>query len=259
MDPMIPKRPASGPTAPAEPVPAGPADPHPVRAAPVRHGSLAEQYAHMAHQFEPRGVDRVLRGLDIAIAGLALLITSPVILLTALVILVTSGTPVLYRGDRVGRAGQVFQMHKFRTLAPDAETRLSPYLGEKLTELTQSEVTKVGRILRVMHVDELPQLWDVLRGKMSIVGPRPIRPPFFEELCEAVPRYWQRLVVPPGVTGFAQTRMTRETTWEDKLAHDLEYIADRSPGLYLRLIAATAWRVVRRTAIGVKRTFQRLR
>ena len=81
---------------------------------------------------------------------------------------------------------------------------------------------------------------------MSIVGPRPIRPPFFAELCELIPQYWQRLVIRPGVTGFAQTRMTREETWADKLAHDMEYIADRSVSLYLRVILATVWRVLLR-------------
>ena len=83
-------------------------------------------------------------------------------------------------------------------------------------------------MLRFTHLDELPQLWNVLRGDMSVVGPRPIRPAFFEELCEQIPQYWQRLVVEPGMTGFAQLRMTRETSWSEKLAHDLEYIADRS-------------------------------
>ncbi len=85
---------------------------------------------------------------------------------------------------------------------------------------------------------------------MSMVGPRPIRPPFFAELCERIPQYWQRLVIRSGVTGFAQTRMTREESWADKLAHDMEYIADRSVRLYLRVLAATASRVVVRMAGG---------
>jgi lipopolysaccharide/colanic/teichoic acid biosynthesis glycosyltransferase len=98
----------------------------------------------------------------------------------------------------------------------------------------------VGRVLRRSHVDELPQLINVLAGDMSLVGPRPIRPAFFEELCEEIPQYWQRLVVPPGMTGFAQLRVTREMTWSEKLGHDLEYIADRSLRLYLRIVLATA-------------------
>ena len=96
------------------------------------------------------------------------------------------------------------------TLTPDAETRLGPYLGPELTALTVMETTRLGRALRSAHLDELPQLYNVLGGTMSIVGPRPIRPAFFAELCEQIPQYWQRLVAPPGMTGFAQLRMTRE-------------------------------------------------
>jgi lipopolysaccharide/colanic/teichoic acid biosynthesis glycosyltransferase len=212
--------------------------------------TLAEQYARIAHAYEGRTIDVVLRALDLTIAGLALLVLSPVVAVASVAILVGSGRPVLYRGQRVGRAGRVFTMYKFRTLAPDAEARLGPYLGQELTRRTEAEVTPVGRALRATHLDEIPQLWNVLRGDMSIVGPRPIRPPFFAELCERIPQYWQRLVVPPGVTGFAQTRMTREESWADKLAHDMEYIADRSVRLYIRVLLATAWRVMVRMAGG---------
>ena len=100
-----------------------------------------------------------------------------------------------------------------------------------------------------MHLDELPQLWNVARGEMSIVGPRPIRPAFFEELCEHIPQYWQRLVVDPGMTGFAQLRMTRETSWSEKLAHDLEYIADRSLSLYLVTAFVTGLRLVKQSVV----------
>ena len=102
----------------------------------------------------------------------------------------------------------------------------------------------MGRVLRKTQLDELPQLLNVLRGEMSIVGPRPIRPAFFEELCAQIPQYWQRLVVSPGMTGFAQMRLTREHPWSEKLAHDLEYIADRSVSLYLVVILETIWRIL---------------
>jgi lipopolysaccharide/colanic/teichoic acid biosynthesis glycosyltransferase len=88
----------------------------------------------------------------------------------------------------------------------------------------------------------------VLAGHMSLVGPRPIRPAFFAELCQEIPQYWQRLVVRPGLTGLAQLRMTREMTWAEKLAHDLEYIADRSVSLYLSVILTTGWLLVFRPA-----------
>jgi len=208
--------------------------------------ALAEQYARMAHADEARPIDVVLRGLDVVISGATLVLLSPVIAAVAVGIRVLSGRPVLYRGERVGRAGEVFEMYKFRTLVPDAEVRLGPYLGQELTLRTEAETTSIGRALRATHLDEIPQLWNVLRGDMSMVGPRPIRPPFFAELCELIPQYWQRLVIRPGVTGFAQTRMTREETWADKLAHDMEYIADRSVRLYFRVILATVWRVITR-------------
>jgi lipopolysaccharide/colanic/teichoic acid biosynthesis glycosyltransferase len=210
-------------------------------------GSLAERYAQMAHEgFEPRPVDVALRALDIAIAGGVLGVASPVIATIAAAIRVTSGKPILYRGRRVGRHGVIYTMYKFRTLTPDAEQRLGPYLGDELTRRTEGEVTAVGRILRSSQLDELPQLWNVLKGDMSIVGPRPIRPAFFEELCRQIPQYWQRLVVRPGMTGFAQMRLTREHRWSEKLAHDLEYIADRSAHLYASVIAETIWRVATR-------------
>ena len=216
---------------------------------PLEHDSLVEQYAAIAHVFEPRPVDHVLRALDIVVAGAAAVLTAPIALLIAMALKLSSPrSPVLYRGWRVGRAGHLFQMLKFRTLAVDAEQRLGPYLGPQLTELTAGEVTRLGRILRGSKLDELPQLVNVLRGEMSLVGPRPIRPAFFAELSTSIPQYWQRLVVRPGVTGLAQLRLTREMTWGEKLAHDLEYIADRSLSLYLSVIATTVWLIVVRPA-----------
>jgi len=208
--------------------------------------SLVDRYAAMAHAFERRPVDAVLRGLDVVLAGAALLVLAPVIAVVACAVLLGGGGPVLYRGPRVGRGGRTFTMYKFRTLRADAEGRLGPYLGHELTRLTSGETTAVGRALRATKLDELPQLWNVVRGEMSLVGPRPIRPRFFEELADELPAYWQRLVVRPGLTGFAQLRLTREMTWGEKLAHDFEYVADRSVRLYLVVVAQTAWAVLAR-------------
>jgi lipopolysaccharide/colanic/teichoic acid biosynthesis glycosyltransferase len=205
-----------------------------------------EEFIALAGEGESRPVDPILRALDVLISASILLLLSPLLALTAAAIALSSGRPVLYHGARVGRAGQLFRMYKFRTLKPDAEERLGPYLGEELSRRTELEVTRVGRLLRAIHLDEVPQLWNVLRGEMAVVGPRPIRPAFFTELCEEIPQYWQRLVVRPGVTGFAQTRMTREESWADKLAHDMEYIADRSVGLYLSVLLATVVKVTGR-------------
>ncbi|MEO8291295.1 MAG: sugar transferase [Gaiellaceae bacterium] len=219
---------------------------------PAETESLADGYARLSREGSGRrGVDAALRTFDVLLSSTALLVASPVLALVALVLLTTSGTPLLYRGLRVGRHGRIFHMYKFRTLRRDAESRLGPYYGEELSRRTEGEVTRVGRWLRASQLDEMPQLWNVLRGDMSIVGPRPIRPTFFEELAQGIPQYWQRLVVRPGLTGLAQTRMGREEAWAEKLAHDLEYIADRSAGLYLRVVVATAWRVIRQSAAAV--------
>jgi len=134
-----------------------------------------------------------------------------------------------------------------------AEDRLGPYLGEELVRRTEAETTPIGAWLRATQLDEIPQLLNVLRGDMSLVGPRPIRPRFFAELAEELPGYWQRLVVRPGLTGLAQVRRGYETSMAEKLAHDLEWIADRSVRLYLRTLATTAVRVSRQFLRGVVR------
>ena len=182
-----------------------------------------------------------------------LILTLPFSLLIALAVVVTSGPPVLYRGERVGRGGRVFTMFKFRTLRRGAERRIGAQLGEELVQSTEAEFTPIGRGLKATQLDEIPQFFNVLRGDMSLVGPRPIRPVFFEELAHELPSYWQRLVVRPGLTGFAQVRRGYETSMAEKLAHDLEWIADRSVRLYLRTIVATAWRVLKQSLSGIFR------
>jgi lipopolysaccharide/colanic/teichoic acid biosynthesis glycosyltransferase len=219
----------------------------PPEARPHEGETLAARYGRIAHEsYVPLPVDAALRALDIAISATVLGLLSPLMLLVVAGVRLDSPGPALYRGLRVGRGGRIFTMFKFRTLTTDAEQRLGPYLGAELTRLTQNETTRSGKLLRASHIDELPQLINVLAGDMSIVGPRPIRPAFFERLCEEIPEYWQRLVVPPGITGFAQLRITREMTWAEKLSHDLEYIADRSVQLYLRVIVETVTAIPKR-------------
>ena len=214
--------------------------------------NLAEQYARLARETPGRhSVDIAIRALDIVLAAFFLLISLPITAAIALVQLATSGRPIFYRGERVGRGGRIFTMTKFRTLRPGAEQRLGHVLGPALVERTEAEVTGLGRWLRATQLDEIPQLWNVLEGDMSLVGPRPIRPRFFEELADDLPAYWQRLVVRPGLTGFAQVRRGYETSMAEKLAHDLEWVADRSIRLYLRTLAATAWRVLSQFARGL--------
>jgi lipopolysaccharide/colanic/teichoic acid biosynthesis glycosyltransferase len=209
--------------------------------------SFVERFSTLVRGSPNRRVDLELRALDVLLAGFFLLVASPLIALIALSLLLSSGGPLLYRGERVGRDGRIFQMLKFRTLRRGAEERLGPYLGEELVRRTHEETTAVGRRLRAAQLDELPQLWNILRGDMSFVGPRPIRPRFFEELASELPAYWQRLVVRPGLTGFAQVRRGYETSMAEKLAHDLEWIADRSVPLYLRTLITTGFRVLGQT------------
>ena len=194
----------------------------------------------------------LLRALDLLLSAVLLIGALPIGLVIGLIVLVTSGRPVFYRGARVGRGGRVFTMLKFRTLRSDAETRLGPYLGEELVRRTEDEFTTVGKWLRATQLDELPQFVNVLRGDMSLVGPRPIRPVFFEELARDLPAYWQRLIVRPGLTGLAQVRRGYESSMAEKLAHDLEWIADRSVRLYLRTVFATGWRVLRQSVRGLR-------
>jgi len=216
-------------------------------APPQLENTLIRGYTRLATDAQHRRIDVELRTLDILFAGLFGLIALPFGIVIALVVLFSSGRPVLYRGERVGRRGHFFQMLKFRTMRPGAEERIGQYLGERLMEANAEELTRVGGWLKRSQLDEIPQLWNVLRGDMSFVGPRPIRPRFFAELAQELPAYWQRLVVRPGLTGFAQVRHGYETSMAEKLSHDLEWIADRSVPLYLRTVFVTGVRVLVQT------------
>lgn len=224
----------------------------PEPSAPRLEDTLVHGYRRLALETPARPRDVLLRTLDVGFAAVFLVLSLPLALPIALTILVTSGRPIFYRGERVGRGGRVFTMLKFRTLRSDAETRLGPYLGEELVRRTQDEFAPMGRWLKASQLDEIPQFWNVLRGEMSLVGPRPIRPRFFEELAHELPAYWQRLVVRPGLTGFAQMRRGYETSMAEKLAHDLEWIADRSVRLYLYTLVATGWRIVKQSVRGLR-------
>ena len=213
--------------------------------------SFILRFSELTEASPTRRRDAAFRALDILLSSLFLLISLPLTILIMALVLVTSGTPLFYRGQRVGRRGEIFEMLKFRTLRRGAEDRLGPYLGEELVRRTRLETTSIGGWLRAAQLDEIPQLWNVVRGDMSLVGPRPIRPRFFAELAEELPAYWQRLVVRPGLTGLAQIRRGYETSMAEKLAHDLEWIADRSIRLYLRTLAFTAWRVLGQSLRGL--------
>jgi lipopolysaccharide/colanic/teichoic acid biosynthesis glycosyltransferase len=200
--------------------------------------SFILRFSDLAEASPKRARDVVLRTLDLLLSFLFLLLALPFVL------------PIV-SGARGGRGGHIFGMLKFRTLKRGAEDRLGPYLGEDLVRRTKLETTRIGGWLRATQLDEVPQLLNVVRGDMSLVGPRPIRPRFFEELAAELPAYWQRLVVRPGLTGFAQIRRGYETSMAEKLAHDLEWIADRSVRLYLRTLGVTAVRVLKQSVRGL--------
>jgi sugar transferase (PEP-CTERM system associated) len=169
---------------------------------------------------------RLKRMLDLVFGALGLLLAAPLMILTAIAIKLDSSGPVLYRQLRAGEFGRAFMLNKFRSMRVDAEVR-----GAKFAEENDPRVTRVGRFIRKTRIDELPQLWNVLKGEMSMVGPRPERPVFIERLEQQVPFFKHRLYVKPGITGHAQVRCPYGATTEDhleKLEYDLYYIKSHS-------------------------------
>ena len=178
------------------------------------------------------------RLLDIVVSGLALLVSAPVLLAAAVAIRLDSPGPVLYRQRRVGRGGRVFDVMKLRSMRQDAEaTSGAVFTGER-----DPRITRVGHLLRKTRIDELPQLWNVLRGEMSMVGPRPERPEFLDALCERYPYFRLRLAIQPGLTGWAQVRhgyVNEIDGFEEKLALDLYYMKYRSVKMDLLILWQT--------------------
>jgi lipopolysaccharide/colanic/teichoic acid biosynthesis glycosyltransferase len=174
----------------------------------------------------------VNRVADVAIAGSALLLASPVLAVAALAVKLEDGGPVLYRQTRVGRNGADFELLKLRTMVVGAET-----MGAGLSvNRGDPRITRVGRLLRKLSLDELPQLWNVVRGEMSVIGPRPTLRYQVEQYDE---RQRHRLDVKPGITGWAQVNGRAELPWADRIELDVWYVEHRSPRLDLRILART--------------------
>jgi lipopolysaccharide/colanic/teichoic acid biosynthesis glycosyltransferase len=154
------------------------------------------------------------------VSSIMLLLASPLIVLTMLLIKLDSKGPVFFKQDRVGRDGKVFTLWKFRSMCADAEKETGPIWSEP----GDKRVTRVGKFLRRTRIDEIPQFWNVIRGDMSVIGPRPERPEFAQEFVEKVPGYAQRLKVRPGITGLAQVYCDYLTSVYHKLRYDWIYI-----------------------------------
>jgi len=199
--------------------------------------------------------ERIGRGVNLVVAVLALLVLSPLMLLVALAIKLTSRGPIFYRQTRVGldrrcrgdsanerrrhdHGGKVFEMYKFRTMRADAEIDGRAVWAQK----GDPRVTPVGRILRRTRIDELPQLYNVIRGEMNIVGPRPERPTIFARLRADIPEYHMRQRVKPGITGWAQINQAYDACVDDvrrKVQYDLEYLQRQGVVEDLRIMSLT--------------------
>jgi undecaprenyl-phosphate glucose phosphotransferase len=181
------------------------------------------------------------RTMDFLIALLALLVLIPLFAVVGLSILITSGRPIFYTQDRVGQGGRLFRIIKFRSMKCDAERETGPIWASDHDQ----RCTRIGDWLRHSNIDELPQLWNVLRGDMSLVGPRPERPSFVDQFRQTIADYNLRHAVPGGMTGWAQVHGWRgPTSLRKRIQYDLDYIERWSPGLDIRILLMTVQHVL---------------
>jgi len=198
---------------------------------------IAADEVEPSRYFRWHGVPNRLLG------ALLLILAAPVILLALVAVMITSPGSPIYRQKRVGRGGRIFTINKIRTMRIDAEARTGPVWT---TCSRDPRITPVGRFLRATHLDELPQLINVVAGEMALVGPRPERPEFAEALADEIPGYLNRLNVLPGVTGLAQVNLPPDSDFDSvrrKLVLDLRYITHATFGLDVRLCLATGARL----------------
>lgn len=171
--------------------------------------------------------------LEAAFAVLLLIVFSPIMLLVTLAIKLSTGGSVFYSQTRVGKNGEKFSIYKFRTMIENAEAKTGAVLATK----NDPRITRLGRILRASHLDELPQLFNVLNGEMSFVGPRPERPEFVEIYEKEIAKYVRRREVKPGITGLAQICLPYDATANEKIQYDVYYIDQRHSILFNVLIS----------------------
>lgn len=211
-----------------------------VRTAQIRGVPLIEVFPDILSPWE-RGFKRFI---DVIVSLLVLIIGLPFFALISICIKINSKGPVLYSQQRVGRGGKTFTLYKFRSMVRDAEARTGPKWAEK----DDPRITQVGRILRKLHLDELPQFINVLKGNMSLVGPRPERPSFVDQFRHTIPLYERRLNVKPGITGWAQVKHKYDeslTDVQEKLRYDLFYLENMSIALDVKIILSTVGIIIR--------------
>jgi exopolysaccharide biosynthesis polyprenyl glycosylphosphotransferase len=202
----------------------------------------------MIIRFAQKSFRAFKRAMDRILSLTAILLGLPVLLFIALLVRVTSKGPVIYRQERVGKGGKNFMMLKFRTMTVDAEKGTGAVWAQK----NDPRVTPVGGILRKTHFDELPQLFNVLKGDMSIVGPRPERPEIVAKLKKSITDYERRLEILPGITGLAQVLHRADESLSDvrkKVKYDILYIKKMCWWMELRIMASTVFVVLTGTVV----------
>ncbi len=183
------------------------------------------------------------RVIDVVVSFIMLILSAPVLIATSIAIKIDSRGPVIYKQERSGLNGKVFKVYKFRSMYQDAEKRTGPIWSTK----DDPRITRVGKFIRRVRIDELPQIWNVFKGEMSLVGPRPERPFFVEQLAKEIPYYKRRLRVRPGITGWAQVKHKYDENIEDvrtKLQFDLFYIENMSLKTDIKILFRTVFVVL---------------
>ncbi|PIV91794.1 MAG: sugar transferase, partial [Gallionellales bacterium CG17_big_fil_post_rev_8_21_14_2_50_54_146] len=200
----------------------------------IRVNSLNPNWLVFGGGFDQSGLRTAIKRIfDLASSVMLLMLTLPFMLITALCIYLEDRAPILYRQERIGLDGQPFTIYKFRSMRRDAESSGKPQWAAE----NDTRITRVGKIIRQLRLDELPQIFNVLKGEMSLVGPRPEREFFVKQLCVEIPYYNLRHSVKPGITGWAQVRYQYGSSVEDslqKLQYDLYYVKNNS--LFLDII-----------------------
>lgn len=200
-------------------------------------GAVKEQDVHKRGTYilrTPRGYLAIKRVFDIIASALALIVCLIPMGIVAIAIRLESPGPAIYKQERLGLGGKPYTMYKFRSMRLDAEKD-----GPRWASVNDDRCTKVGRFIRLTHIDEIPQLWNVFKGEMSMVGPRPERAYFYKEFEKDIPDFWERLRLVPGLTGLSQVNGCYDMTPAQRLAYDKTYMQTRGLWTDLKILLQT--------------------